>query len=188
MRTDLIGLRLGKSDGTVKEQAMRYNASHQRGYRCFIGPIANAPQQITEATTRSFEGHSLFDALAVYRATIEPEGWRLLHAVARRDCWPKPEGFSRWVHQLTPATEDTQRVDGFEAAAYEHVTTLAEQRANFARWMDTLASIHLGRVPRKAGREHSPAGVDFSAVARCAGEYLVNGKLDLERALGRMRP
>ena len=67
---------------------MRYNASHQRGDRCFIGELADAPEQITEQTPRSFEGRRLFDALAEYRKSIEPGGWRLLHALARRDCWP----------------------------------------------------------------------------------------------------
>lgn len=183
MRTELIGLRLGKADGAARETAMRYNASHQRGYRCYIGPIVETPEEITEETPRSFEGRSLFDAIAIYRATIEPEGWRLLHAIARRDCWPKPDEFSQAIRHLIPGSEVTQRVDGFEPAEFAQVATLEEQRANFEDWRKTLASVRVGRAPRKSGHEHDPAVVDFSPLSKAAGYYLVNGRLDLAQIL-----
>ena len=146
MRTELFTLRIGNAAGAVKDVTMRYNASHQRGYRCFIGPIADTPERIGEETPRSFEGRSLFDALAAYRAGIEPDGWRLLHAAARLDCWPKPEGFSPWVYRLAGGSEATDRVDGFEAATFEQVATLDEQRAHFDHWRTTLDPIWKGRT------------------------------------------
>jgi hypothetical protein len=183
MHTQGIVLRIGKSDGTILEVPMRYNASHQRGYRCFIGELADAPEKISEETPRSFEGRSLFEALAQYRKTIEPQGWRLLHAVARRDCWPRSEEFSPYVEQLKQGENETKRLDGFEPADFADVTTLGEQQANFKAWMKSLAPVHEGRVPPRSGFEHDPAVVDFSLTSIIAGQYLVDGKPDLERAL-----
>jgi hypothetical protein len=60
-----------------------------------LGRLLDTPEQITEQTPRSFEGRTLFDALAEYRKTVESDGWRLLHAVARRDCWPGRTSCSR---------------------------------------------------------------------------------------------
>jgi hypothetical protein len=187
MRTELIGLRLGKADGAVRETAMRYNASHQRGYRCFVGPIVETPDEITEETPRSFEGRSLSDAIAVYRTIVEPDGWRVLHAIARRDCWAKPDEFSQAVHQLTAGSERTRKIDGFAAADFAQVTTLEEQRANFEAWLQTLTPVRVGRVPRKRGHEHDPAGVEFGALAKAAGQYLANGHLDPKQVLDNVR-
>lgn len=58
---------------------------YQRGWRCFLSPLADNPSTIGEDTVPSFHGHSLFDALAMFRATIEPAGGRLLHAMASRE-------------------------------------------------------------------------------------------------------
>ena len=187
MRSERTVLRIGKADGEVREVPMRYNASHQRGWRCFIGHLADAPEEITEDTPHSFEGWSLFDALAEYRKTIEPDGWRLLHAAARRDCWPRPEGFSPYVERLALGINETERLNGFDPAQFAEVTDLDEQRANFDAWMKSLAPIYEGRVPPKAGHEDDPAVVEFSGIARMAGEYLVNGKLDLDRVLRKVR-
>ena len=51
-----------KGDGTIQIVAMRYNASHQRGWRCFLSPLADDPAAIHEETVSSFHGRSLFDA------------------------------------------------------------------------------------------------------------------------------
>jgi hypothetical protein len=171
VRTERILLRIGKSDGLINDVPLRYNASHQRGYRCFIGPLADAPDEIKEDTPRSFEGRSLFDALAEYRKRIEPQGWRLLHAVARRDCWPKPTDFAH-VQRLTSGIEQTEQVNGFDAARFDEVTTLEDQRAAFERWMKGLAPIREGRVPPRAGHEHDSAGVEFGPISRLAGRIL----------------
>ena len=48
MRSERTVLRIGRADGEVREVPMRYNASHQRGWRCFIGYLADAPDEITE--------------------------------------------------------------------------------------------------------------------------------------------
>lgn len=185
MRTERIELLIGKADGASAKVPMRYNASHQRGYRCFIGPLAELPEQIMESTPPSFEGKRLFDALAGYRSSIEPAGWRLLHAVARRDCWPKPDELGPWVQQLRPGVEQTERVSGFGSADFAEVGTLGEQQACFEEWMKSLAPVYAPRVPPKSGHEHDEPAVEFGPIARLAGEYLVTDKPDIERVLRR---
>jgi hypothetical protein len=172
VRSDRVVLRVGKADGAIAEVPMRYNGSHQRGYRCFIGPLADAPEEITEDTPRSFEGRSLFDALAVYRATIEPDGWRLLHAAARRDCWPRPDEPTPYVQKLTAGCEATERILGFNSADFREVATLEDQRSNFQAWMASLPPVAEGRVPPRAGHEHDAPGVEFSGLSRLAGRIL----------------
>jgi hypothetical protein len=172
VRSDRVVLRIGKADGAIAEVPMRYNGSHQRGYRCFIGPLADAPEDITEETPRSFEGRSLSDALAVYRATIEPDGWRLLHAAARFDCWPKPDELMPYVQKLTPGQEATERVLGFDPAEYGEVATLDAQRANFEAWIASLPPVPEGRVPPRAGHEHDEPRPEFGPLSRLAGRIL----------------
>lgn len=184
MRTKRIVLRIGNADGAIRMVPMRFNASHQRGYRCFIGSLADSPGEIGEDTPRSFEGRRLFDALAQYREEIEPAGWRLLHAAARLDCWPKPDEFGPYVQVLRDGVERTQALNGFEHANFSEVGTLTGQSARFEQWMKSLAPVFEPRVPPKAGHEHDPPTVEFSALARLAGEYLVDGKPNLDRLLG----
>lgn len=189
MRTERTDLLIGKADGATVEVPMRYNASHQRGYRCFIGPLAESPEQIMESTSPSFEGRRLFDALAEYRRSIEPAGWRLLHAVARRDCWPKPDELGPWLQQLRSGVEQTERVSGFDRADFADVGTLGEQQACFEEWMKSLAPLYAPRVPSKSGHEHDEPNVEFGPIARLAGEYLVTDKPDIKRVLRRsLRP
>jgi hypothetical protein len=187
MRTEHVVLRIARSDGRAKEVPMRFNVSHQRGYRCYFGALADPEAEIKEATEPSYSGQNLFEVLAGWRETIEPEGWRLLHAAARADCWPKPERTTPFVEQLTEGEEATLPVDGLDPAPFAAVTTLAQQRENFDRWMASLAPVPLGRVPPRAGHEHDPAGVEFSGLAVMAGEYLVDGKANTERLLARLR-
>jgi hypothetical protein len=172
MRTERIVLAIGKADGTIVEVPMRYNRSHQRGYRCFIGPLADQPEAIGDDTARSFEGRSLFDALAEYRRSIEPGGWRLLHAAARRDCWPKPGELDPVVRRWIPGVEQTLRVDAFEPAVFGEVTTLERQRKAFGQWKKGLAPVHEGRVRPRAGHEHDTPVVDSGPLARLAGRIL----------------
>jgi hypothetical protein len=180
LRTDLL---IGKSDGTVEIVPMRYNGSHQRGYRCYIGKLAENPEEIKESSPPSFEGRRLFDALAEYRKSIEPSGWRLLHAAARRDCWPKPDELAPCVQRLTPGVEQTERIDAFEPAQFADVATLDEQRDHFETWMKSLEPVYAPRAARKSGHEHDEPIVEFGALARLAGEYLVSDEPDVERAL-----
>jgi hypothetical protein len=174
VRSDRVVLCIGKADGAIAEVPMRYNGSHQRGYRCFIGPLADAPEDITEDTPHSFEGRSLFDALAVYRATIEPDGWRLLHAAARADAWPDPKlgVYCVDVQILIPGVSETVGIKILEAAPFDAVATLENQRANFEAWMASLSPVPEGRVPPRAGHEHDEPRVDFGPVARLAGRIL----------------
>ena len=153
---------------------MRWNGSHQRGYRCFIGPLADAPDDTTEETARSFEGRRLFDALADYRGQVEPAGWRLLHVAARLDCWPRPDELGPFVQQMILGTEETTQRRAFDVAGFSEVGDLAEQCSQFDRWMKSLAPVYAPRTPRQAGHEHDSPGVEFSALARLAGKYLVS--------------
>lgn len=187
MWTKQLVLRIGKADGSLLETPMRYNASHQRGYRCFIGALAETPEDIKEDTPPSFEGRRLFDALAEYRKSIEPMGWRLLHAAARRDCWPRPEELDPCVEKLTRGIAQTERIDALERADFAEVATVHEQQASFEEWMRSLAPVYAPRAPRKAGHEHDEPAVEFSALARFAGEYLAADKPDMERALAKAR-
>jgi hypothetical protein len=154
---------------------MRFNLSHQHGYRCYFGALAEPAAEIKEATPPSFTGANLFEALAGWRATIEPDGWRLLHAVARADCWPKPVRATPFVEQLTPGEETTRRLNGLDPAPFDGVATLEQQRANFESWMASLRPVALGRVPPRAGHCGDPPGVDFGPVAKLAGRILRSG-------------
>lgn len=182
MRTNRIDLLIGKADGTVMTVAVRFNASHQRGYRCFFGPIVDSPEDILESTPPSFEGRRLFDAMAEYRKSIEPQGWRLLHAIARRDCWPKPLELDPCVQRLQSGVEKTHAVNAFERADFSEVATLKEQHAAFEHWMSSLAPVYAPRAARKAGHEHDEPVVEFGPLARLAGEYLASDEPDARRA------
>jgi len=155
---------------------MRWTASHQDGWTLFL----DDPEQ-------TFRARTLFDALALYRQIIEPEGRRLLHAAARADCWADPSTDGRRVERLTLGLEKTEPIDCFAPAEWEAVTDLATQRRNFDAWMASLSPVPVGRVRPRAGHEHEPAGVEFSGLARMAGEYLVDGRPNLDRLLGRRR-
>jgi hypothetical protein len=169
-------LRIADGPGRVREVAMGWTASHQNGWTLYVGDV---PQ--------TFRAHSLFDALALYRETIEPDGLRLLHAAGRADCWADPRTDGQRVQRLTPGVEQTEAIECFAPAQWEEVTDLATQRRNFDAWMKSLAPVPVGRVRPRAGHERDPPGVEFSGLARMAGEYLVNGKPNLERVLGRRR-
>ena len=101
------------ADGTIRILPMRYNASHQRGWRCFLGPLAGDPAAIREETEPSFQGRSLFDALAMFRTTIEPAGGRLLHAMASRECWADRITHDRFCRRLSHGFPATELIDGF---------------------------------------------------------------------------
>jgi len=161
----------------VREVAMRWTASHQQGWALFFG---DAPDQ-------AFRAHRLFDALILYRETIEAEGQRLLHAAARADCWADPRADGFRVQQLIPGNEQGPKVECFAPARWEEVTDLATQRANFEAWMASLAPVPVGRARPRAGHEHDEAGVDFGPLATMAGEYLVDGKANVQRILARTR-
>jgi hypothetical protein len=175
MRTEHVVLSIGRADGRTAEVPMRFNLSHQHAYRCYFGALADPAAEIREATPPSFIGQNLFEVLAGWRASIEPEGWRLLHAVARADCWPKPSRATPFVEQLTPGQEATCRINGFDAAPFDAVATLEEQRAHFDRWMASLQPVALGRVSPRAGHCDDPPGVDFGPVAKLAGRILRSG-------------
>jgi hypothetical protein len=172
MRTEHVVLHIAQADGRTAEVPMRYNLSHQHAYRCYFGALADPAAEIKEATPPSFAGENLFEALAGWRATIEPEGWRLLHAVARADCWPKPARATPFVEQLMAGEEATRRLDGLDRAPFDAVTTLAQQRSNFEAWMASLAPVALGRVPPRSGHGNDEPGVDFGPVAKLAGRIL----------------
>jgi len=172
MRTERVLLGIGQASGRTETVAMRFNLSHQRGCRAYLGPLAEPAAAIAEATTPSFAGSNLFEALAAYRATIEPDGWRLLHAAARADCWPRPDRATPHIEQLTPGQESTRRLNALDPAPFDQVTTLAEQRANFEAWQASLPPVPVGRVPPRAGHAGDPPEVDFGPLAKLAGRIL----------------
>lgn len=165
-------LRIGKAGGRIRDVAMRWTASHQQGVELVFDDLRGR-----------FEASSVFEALALYRATIEPEGWRLLHAAARADCWPDPRTNGYRVQCLTLGVDETVAIECFAPAAWDEVTDLCSQRAYFDGWMASLAPVPVGRVRPRAGHEHDPPGVAFSGIAVTAGEYLVHGKPNVERIL-----
>lgn len=185
MRTQRAELLIGRADEPITRIPIRYNGSHQRGYRCFIGPLADRPNEILESTPPSFEGRRLFDALAEFRKSIEPDGYRLLHTAARLDCWPKPDELGPWVQQLRPGIEQTERLFALDPADFAAVGTLAEQHAGFEDWMKSLTPVYTPRVPPKSGHEHDEPKVEFGPIARLAGEYLVTDNPDIGRVLRR---
>jgi hypothetical protein len=175
MRTEHVVLHIAQADGRTAEVPMRYNLSHQHAYRFYLGALADPAAEIREATPSSFNGENLFEALAGWRASIEPEGWRLLHAAARSDCWTRPDRATPYVDQLTPGEEATCRINGFDPAHFDAVTTLEEQRANFESWMTSLQPVALGRVPPRADHGGDAPEVDFGPVAKLAGRILRSG-------------
>jgi len=175
MRTEHVVLRIARADGRAEGVPMRFNLSHQHGYRCYFGALAEPEAEIKEATPPSFAGANLFEVLSPWRATIEAEGWRLLHAVARADCWPGPVRATPFVERLTPGVEATERLNGVDPAPFEAVATLEQQRANFETWMSSLPPVVLGRVPPRAGHGDDAPEVDFGPVAKLAGRILRSG-------------
>lgn len=92
---------ISEADGTIRIVPMRYNASHQRGWRCFLSALAADPAAIEEDTVPSFQGRSLFNALALYRTTIEPAGGgshRRLRAASAGPTRPHMIGFAVSSH------------------------------------------------------------------------------------------
>jgi hypothetical protein len=178
MRTERVILQIGRADGRVADVPMRFNLSHQHAYRCYFGALADPAAEIKEATPPSFVGENLFEALVGWRATIEPEGWRLLHAVARADCWPRPSRATPFVEQLTCGEETTCRVNGLDPAPFDAVATLAEQQANFKTWMASLPPVALGRAPPRAGHGKDRPEVAFGPLAKLAGRMLRSGEAD----------
>jgi hypothetical protein len=138
MRTKKQVLVVCRTDGRVEIVPMRYNASHQHGWRCYVGALADEPAMIGEDTPPSFQGRSLFDALAVYRATIEASGGRLLHAMASGECWPDLGTHDRFCRRLTLGSDETELIDGFLPIGPEQAVTLEEQRARYEAWRASL--------------------------------------------------
>ena len=126
------------TDGNIRILQMRYNASHQRGWRCFLSPFAENPTAIDEETVPSFYGRSLFDALAMFRSMIEPAGGRLLHAMASRECWPDPKTYDRFCRRLTIGSAETELIDGFLPIDLNESSHLKEQRDFYNAWQASL--------------------------------------------------
>lgn len=167
---------IGNPDGAIQILPMRYNASHQRGWRCFLGSLADNPAEIREETVPSFQGRSLFDALAAFRATIEPSGRRLLQAVASRECWADTKTHDRFCRRLTPGRAETELIDGFLPIGVEEAATLDEQRMGYETWLASLPRAERGP---DVGSRAKKALDDSNAAIRAAGEAAILSRGDL---------
>lgn len=166
-----------RPDGTIEVLPMRYNASHQRGWRCFLGALAGESTKIDEDTVPSFQGRSLFDALAVYRKSIEPGGGRLLQAVASGDCWADDRTYDRFCRRLTPRSPTTELIDGFLPIALSDSVSLDEQRARYEAWCASLpAQAETGNAPQSRAKQ---ALDQSNAAIRAAGEAAILSRGDL---------
>ena len=173
---------VSQPDGTIGLLPMRYNASHQRGWRCFLGPLAEDPAAIGEETATSFHGRSLFDALAMFRATIEPAGGRLLHAMASRQCWADTATHDRFCRRLTPGSAETELVDGFLPIDIGESATLDEQRACYEAWR---ASLPPAPEPDNAPVSRARRALNqTNAAIRAAREAAILSRGDLARGGG----
>jgi hypothetical protein len=172
VHTTLVTLRISNERDEARAVPMRFSGSHQAGYRLFFGALSDADLPICEATEPDHAAFRFFDAIASYRQTIEPDGWRLLHAVARTDCWPKPDELGTRVQRLFAGTEATQPLDAFAPATFDEVVSLDEQRLRFAAWQASLSPVSIGRVRPKAGHEHEAPGVTFGPLSALAGKVL----------------
>jgi len=166
-----------RADGTIQILPMRYNASHQRGWRCFLSPLADDPGAIAEDSAPSFYGRSPFDALAMFRATIEPAGGRLLQAMASRQCWADTETFDRFCRRLRPGSAETDLVDGFLPIGPGEAVTLDEQRAHYEAWCASLPALpESGAIPKSRARKVLD---ESNASIRAAREAAILSRGDL---------
>ena len=171
------------ADGTIRILPMRYNASHQRGWRCFLEPLAGDPAAIREETESSFQGRSLFDALAMFRTTIEPAGGRLLHAMASRECWADSITHDRFCRRLSHGSPATELIDGFLPIDLAEAATLQEQRDCYEAWRASLpvAADH-DAMPKSRARQ---ALDESNAAIRVAGKAAILARGDLAQDHGK---
>jgi len=167
------------AEGTIEIVPMRYNASHQRGWRCFIGALAQDAAAIGEDTVPSFSGRSLFDALAAYRTTIEPAGGRLLQAMASGECWADLGTYDRFCRRLKPGTERTELIDGFLPIGPEEAVTLDVQRARYEEWRASLPPVAQQTEPKSRAMQ---ALENSNAAIIAAGEAAILSRGDLAPA------
>lgn len=164
-------------DGTFRILPMRYNSSHQRGWRCFLEPLAGDPAAIREETEPSFHGRSLFDALAMFRSRIEPAGDRLLHAMASRECWADTGTYDRFCRRLSPGSAATELIDGFLPIDLVEAATLQEQRDCYEAWR---ASLPVADDPDAMPKSRARQALDESnAAIRAAGKAAILARGDL---------
>ena len=177
MRTKRQVLLISNADGTIGIVPMRYDASHQAGWRCFIGTLAEDAAAISEETVPSFHGRSLFDALAMFRATIEPGGARLLHAMASGECWKDTGTYDRFCRRFALGSEATELIDGFLPIGPEEAVTLEEQRVRYDAWRMSLPMVAEPRVA--PGSRARQALNDTNAAIRAAREAAILARGDL---------
>jgi len=82
-----------------------------------------------------------FAALAAVRRRLEPDGWLLAVAGARRDAYPSGmlrELGGEQVYLLVPGKPAEQRLDTFSDAPPEAVTTVDEQREAYEAWWKSV--------------------------------------------------
>ena len=94
------------ADGTVQILPMRYNASHQRGWRCFLGALA-------EDLRRSARRQSQASRDARYSMHWQCFAARSSPRVVGCECWADAESRDRFCRRLTLGSAESDLVDGF---------------------------------------------------------------------------
>lgn len=91
-----------------------------------------------------FTGDDVFEALVAMRLRLEQDGYFLLCNAARKDTYPsrmsREMSGGRKVYLFKPGRQALREdlVDVFEAATYDQVGTVAEQRSNYEYWIRSL--------------------------------------------------
>lgn len=92
----------------------------------------------------TFTSDDLFEALIALRLRLELDGYVLLCNAARKDAYPsrisREMGGGRkvYLHKLGMQGRREDLVDTLGVAAYEQVGTVAEQRAFYDAWLESL--------------------------------------------------
>ena len=152
------GGRVRKVRGDREIQVIAHGGRHPARVRWFRteddfgGVELTGPFGIEQAIDES-----TFDALAVVRRRIEPDGWRVGVQGARRDTYPsgmqREAGGGDHICVLRIGEGVIGTVDTFEPIDPEQAVSVDEQRRHWVAWLRTSAGRHGARVARIVSEE-----------------------------------
>jgi hypothetical protein len=133
-------VRILASDGTTKE--------------CTIEFVSNNSRLVlsgAEFSPIAVEGADLFESLIKLRLALEPDGFKVLCAGARKDV--HPSGMSRqmsggrkaYIHRFGSHSSPADLVDIFDDVDVEHVGTVLQQEEFQRKWIDSLKQVPWAR-------------------------------------------